>query len=63
VVNLIGSPTTPSGLPIKAALEGNAYTPGSKITDEGLATRAIGRDPFHGEGHYRWMPRDRHAQP
>jgi len=62
VVNLIGCTTTHDGLRIKAGLDENAYTKGTKVTDEELANLAIERDAFHGEWNYRLLPRNQHAQ-
>ena len=57
VVNVIGSTTTPTGLPIRAELDTNQYTPGRKITDAELADVQIELNPFHGEWNYAIAPK------
>jgi hypothetical protein len=58
VVNLIGSTTTDTGLPIRSQLDENISEAGIKGSDEKLAELAIERDEFHGEWNYRLRPRE-----
>jgi Rhodopirellula transposase DDE domain len=58
VVNLIGKPTTQTGLHIRAALDPNRYETGKKITDAVWAEGHIERDRFHGAWNSTVIPRD-----
>ena len=56
IVQLIGATTTQTGLTVRCELDANRYPKGIKVTDAEMATLAIERDPFHGEGNYTISP-------
>src|SRR3954467_12707886 len=56
IVQLIGAPTTPPGLPVRCEIDASRYPKGIKVTDAEMAVLAIERDPFHGEWNYTISP-------
>jgi hypothetical protein len=57
IVNLIASPTTPTGLVVPAAVDSNEYETGVEVTDNELARLRLIRDKFHGDWNYTIKPR------
>jgi len=57
-VYLIGSTTTTQGLHINAFLDGNAYAPGFKVSDDELAMLMIEHGEFYEEWNYQSRPND-----
>jgi hypothetical protein len=57
-VNLMGRPTPEAGRYLQSPRDENTSEAGLKVSDEALAQLALERDEFHGEGNYRWMPRE-----
>ena len=53
---LIGATTTQTGLTVRCEIDANRYPKGIKVTAAEMATLAIERDPFHGEGNYTISP-------
>jgi hypothetical protein len=56
IVQLIGATTTQTGLTVRCEIDANRYPKGIKVTAAEMATLAIERDPFHGEGNYTISP-------
>jgi DDE family transposase len=55
--NLIGHPTTATGLPIQAALDPHPSPTGLKVSEKEWAAVQRTKATFHGEGHYTIAPR------
>ena len=56
IVQLIGATTTQTGLTVRCEIDANRYPKGIKVTAAEMATLAIERDPFQGEGNYTISP-------
>jgi hypothetical protein len=56
IVNLIGSPTTTSGLTVRAALDTSDDETGIEVSDEQLARVKLTLAKFHGEWNYTIRP-------
>lgn len=56
-VNLIGPPTTTTGLAIRSALEDNSDPTGREVTAEQRESLALKQEKFHGEWHDTLRPR------
>ena len=57
VVTLIGTPTTTTGLKIRAELDDNRYPTGKTVTNQQMDELSLKRHRFHGEWNYTIMPR------
>ena len=57
VVNLIGSPTTKTGLEIRAELDAGSYPVGREVTEQQMESLSIKRAKFHGEWNFTIRPR------
>ncbi|MBI1748145.1 MAG: hypothetical protein HYR55_16400 [Acidobacteria bacterium] len=60
IVNLIANTKTSQGLNIQAALDGNTYEKGIKISKEEMTQLKITPADFHGEWNYSISPRNQH---
>ena len=56
IVNLIAATTTATGLHVRAALDGNTYPAGIKVSDQDLEDVRLRRDKFHGDWNYVIQP-------
>ncbi len=59
IVSLIATPTTSTGLIVKAALDTSHYDTEIKVSDEELAGLRLQRHEFHGDWNYTITPRHR----
>jgi hypothetical protein len=59
LVNLIGGPTSKSGLRVKALLDTREYEPGQKIADDEMRALRMKPHRFHGDWNYTFQPRHR----
>jgi Rhodopirellula transposase DDE domain len=57
IVELIGAPTTKTGLKVECSLDTRIYEKGIKISDAEMATLNITGDAFHPEWNYTIRPR------
>lgn len=57
VVELIAATTTQTGLTIQAQVDESVYETGRKVTNEEMASLAMGLCDFHGEWNYHLSPR------
>jgi hypothetical protein len=56
IVNTIAATTTATGLTVRAGLDPGRYPPGSKVSDEQMATLPIDRHHWHGDWNYTLRP-------
>jgi hypothetical protein len=57
IVSLIGATRTQAGLSVTCVLDDSQYEQGIKVSDDELDSVRLIRDDFHGEWHYRVVPR------
>ena len=55
-MNTIAATTTRTGLTVRAGLDPGRYPPGSKVSDEQMATLPIDRHHWHGDWNYTLRP-------
>jgi hypothetical protein len=60
ILSLIAATTTETGLTVESELDTTRYPTGVTVSDAEMATIALERDAFHGEGNYTIRP---HAPP